>query len=191
MKSTLRAGLFAVLAAGAALPAIAQTAVAPTPTASPPVAPNRPKFICTSGAPTELDFWIGDWKVTRHGTDQQFGINHFTKVNGGCAVREEFKAKSPNGSDYLGSSLSFYDPVDLQWHQFYVDNGGRRSVYAGTMQGNDWVMIAPSFLPARGAFLQRMIVRRNPDGSVEQLGAISIDNGKTWRDIFDLDYTKL
>lgn len=184
MISMLRAGLIGFLVAGSALPVFAQNA-------NPPLFPNRPPFDCTKGGPTELDFWIGEWKVTRHGGVEVFGINHFTKEIGGCAIHEVFNAKTPNGKDYLGTSLSFYDPADQQWHQFYVDSNGRRSVYAGTMQGNDWVMIAPSLSPTRGPFLQRMIVRRNPNGSVEQLGAVSTDNGKTWREIFDLDYSKL
>ena len=158
---------------------------------SPLQSPARSKPDCTAGQAAELDFWIGNWRVRRHSDGSDFGINHFQKAIGGCAILETFQAKSPKGVDYLGTSLSFYDGGDRQWHQFYVDNNGRRSVYAGTMQGNDWVMIAPSVAPGRGSFLQRMIVRRNADGSVRQLGAISTDQGAEWKPIFDLDYTKL
>jgi hypothetical protein len=163
-------------------------------TAASPLAPSgnpRPKLDCTKDPATQLDFWIGDWKVTRHSDGAMFGINHFRKQIDGCAILEDFKAKFPDGSDYLGTSLSYYDPSVQQWHQFYVDNRGRRSVYAGNMQGGDWVMIAPMVRPGYVPFLMRMIVRRNPDGSVKQLGAISIDDGKTWKPTFDLDYTRL
>ena len=132
------------------------------------IQPNErlPKPDCTTGASTELDFWIGNWKVTRHADGAQFGVNHFTKEIGSCALRENFQAKLPDGSDYLGTSLSYYDQIDRQWHQFYVDNGGRRSVYAGNMKNGDWVMIAPNIWPGRGSYLRRMTVRHNPDGSV-------------------------
>lgn len=152
--------------------------------------PPQPTLDCTKGRATEIDWWLGEWTVTRHADGKPAGTNRFTKEIGGCAIREEFRAKKADGTYYEGTSLSYLDPIEGQWYQFYVDNGGRRSVYNGAMRGDDWYMVAPAFLPGRGPFLMRMVVRRNPDGSVRQMGGVSTDHGATWLDTYDLDYRK-
>ena len=58
----------------------------------------------------QFDFWLGDWDV-RDATGKLVGRNRITRVQGGCALEEQW---SGNGG-VTGSSLNAYDAERNRW----------------------------------------------------------------------------
>ena len=141
---------------------------------------------CAGAAHHQLDFWIGEWTVTDTAKGYKVGTSRIEPVMNGCGIRESYDAPAAPGGAYAGTSYSAYDRNDGKWHQFYVDVNGNATWYSGRMQGADLVFGAPG----KSGALQRMTYRPNTDGSVEQIGVISKDGGKTWEQGYDFTYRK-
>ncbi len=62
----------------------------------------------------ELDFWLGQWRVTTGG--KEVGTNRITKSLGGCAIVEEWK--DADGTE--GRSLFFHPPASSTWKQIWI-----------------------------------------------------------------------
>ncbi|MDB5692939.1 MAG: hypothetical protein JWO81_2002 [Alphaproteobacteria bacterium] len=160
------------------------TASAP-PTATAPAPPQqRPN--CSAPEYRQLDFWAGEWKVFDTAKGYRVGTSRIERIEGLCAIRESYDAPGAPGGPYSGTSYSGYDRKDGKWHQMYVDGDGSVSWYSGGLEGADMVLDAP----ARGGALQRMTYRPHADGSVQQIGLVSADGGKTWAPGYDLTYRK-
>lgn len=158
--------------------ALAQTAAVPAP---PPPRPD-----CSAAPYRQLDFWAGDWQVFDTARGSRVGTSRIEPILNGCAIKESFDAPAAPGGAYAGTSYSGYDRKDGKWHQLYVDVNGSVSWYGGSLQGADLVMEAA----ARGGALQRMTYRPHPDGSVQQIGVLSTDGGKSWAPGYDYTYRR-
>ncbi len=106
---------------------------------------DTPPQPCAVPENRQLDFWVGEWDLTFDAGDGQIGTayNRITHDEfGDCAVVERFRQPggAADGGDYLGSSLSMYDPQTGQWRQMWVDNGGSSFVLSGgPVQGEDHI----------------------------------------------------
>ena len=74
---------------------------------------------------------------------------------------------------------------DKVWRQFYTDNAGTAATLTGGFAGGAMVLISRV-----GPVTNRMTVKPNPDGSVNQRGEFSTDDGKTWKPGYDFTYRK-
>jgi hypothetical protein len=142
---------------------------------------------CESAERRAFDFWVGDWVV--HRPDGQLaGHNRITRIEGGCALREEWR--SANGS-YTGSSYNAFNPATDKWHQTWVDNQGGVLQLSGGLDGEDMVLTsAGQDNPDQDAKLDRIRWTPLPDGRVRQLWEKSDNGGADWRTVFDGYYSR-
>lgn len=105
----MRAVAIAVAAIGIAFPAFAADTPAPRPS-------------CDVKEAHQLDFWLGDWKVTWAGGE---GHTHVARALSGCVIEETFREERHDGAFASeGRSWSVYDVPNLMWRQTGVGNRG-------------------------------------------------------------------
>ena len=155
-------------------------AVAATANPAPAAAP------CAGAEHHQLDFWVGDWNVFQVSDGTQVGTSRIERVMAGCGIGEHYEAPNVQGVAYSGTSYSGYDRKDGQWHQMYVDTNGNVAWYSGRLEGANMVLHATG----KSGALQTMEYRPHPDGSVEQIGTVSADGGKSWQPAYDYIYRK-
>lgn len=177
---TLLVSLFALSFAPAAL---AQTT--PAPTAAPAAPPARPD--CSAAEHHQLDYWVGEWRVFRQSDGVEVASSSIQSVMNGCGISENYQAPGAPGGAYAGVSYSAYDRKDGKWHQFYVDVNGAAAWFTGGLEGGNIVLNAAGAQPGSR---QRMTYRRNPDGTVNQIGEFTTDDGKTWTVGYDYHYRR-
>jgi hypothetical protein len=134
----------------------------------------------------QMDFWVGEWRVFEASDNSPVGSSKIEIVMEQCGIKESFDAPQAGASDYIGTSYSGYDRKDGKWHQMYIDNSGSVGLYTGGPDGNDMTFTCP----AKGGATQKMIYRRQADGSVRQIGTLSTDGEKTWQAGYDYVYRK-
>jgi hypothetical protein len=158
------------------------TAAAPALAAAPAAKP------CTTTAHRQFDFWVGYWEVYAKADAAKKIIAHSKIENlyDGCAIRENWMPLGRAG----GGSLNTYDPAKKSWHQFWADAANSAANFDGGWNGK--AMMLTGLWPQAGhpKQLTRMSYTPLSDGSVEQLGVTSDDNGKSWQPSFDFIYRK-
>lgn len=139
---------------------------------------------CADAAYRQFDYWLGDWNVaTMDG--KLVGRDRVQKVYGGCVVQEHWT--SVDGG--TGGSYSIYDFTRKVWHQTWVDSTGTLLVLEGGLKDGHMVLTGDNTLPGGRRAMNRM--SWTPiDGKLRQLWEVSEDNGKTWKTVFDVYYTK-
>jgi hypothetical protein len=168
-------GLLILILAAAALVHDAPSVAAPAPT--PP---------CAAAQYRQLDFWVGAWDVFDTAAGGRVGTSRIERIMNGCAIGERYDAPLAPGGAYAGASYSGYDRKDGKWHQLYVDVNGNVTWFSGGLEGSDLVMVAPG----RGGTLQRMAYIPHADGSVQQVGTVSADGGRSWSAGYDYTYRR-
>ena len=141
---------------------------------------------CGSPEYRQLDFWVGEWRVFQASDNSPVGSSKIEIVMEQCGIKESFDAPQAGAADYVGTSYSSYDRKDGKWHQMYIDNSGSVGLYTGGPDGNDMTFTCP----AKAGATQKMIYRRQADGSVRQIGTLSTDGGKTWQAGYDYVYRR-
>ncbi len=134
----------------------------------------------------QLDFWVGEWRVFQASDNSPVGSSKIEIVMEQCGIKESFDAPQAGAADYVGTSYSSYDRKDGKWHQMYIDNSGSVGLYTGGPDANDMTFTCP----AKAGATQKMIYRRQADGSVRQIGTLSTDGGKTWQAGYDYVYRR-
>jgi hypothetical protein len=132
---------------------------------------------------------VGEWDVFVGA--QKVGENRIAKVEGGCAITEDWR---PAGGG-SGRSLFYVGPDDLMWRQVWVTAGAlapggvkeKREVDADGAAVRFQGIISDT---ARRSWLDRTTLTPNADGSVRQHIEISTDSGSTWRTTFDAVYRR-
>ena len=142
---------------------------------------------------TEFDFWIGDWTVY----NQQNAIAGFSKISKileNCVILEEWTSATTlkNGMYYSGKSYNTYDANSGEWQQCWVDNvGGSTEFLNGKYENDALVFTTDSFKKDTINSAKRRLTFFNLEkDKVRQLGEISLDDGKTWKTEYDLEYRK-
>jgi hypothetical protein len=148
--------------------------------------PRNLGLACARADHRQLDFWIGQWRVFDTAKGFRVGTSRIERIMGGCAIKESYEAAQAPGGPYAGTSYSAFDRKDGKWHQLYVDVNGNVTWFTGAREDRDMVLVAT----VKGGALQRMTYRPRKDGSVEQIGVISTDGGKTWQPGYDLTYRR-
>lgn len=168
------------LAAAAFLAGAAHAQTAPAPAAPP--APAG----CTAPEQRQLDFWVGEWRVFQKSDGLEIASSSITRIANGCGINEHYSSPKAPGGPYEGLSYSAFNARDGKWHQFYVDSNGNATWFTGQMEGAELALYAPG----RNGAQQRMSYTANTDGSVEQVGVVSTDGGKTWQPGYDYVYRR-
>jgi hypothetical protein len=137
---------------------------------------------CTSDAHRAFDFWLGRWSMTSGG--QNVGTNTITAEPGGCAIFENYVSPTPISP---GRSVSFYRSDTKRWYQTYID-AGANMIALGTTSFSDHSMIMES--PPQGTAWARTTWTVNTDGSVRQLGELTLNNGQSFSVRYDILYRK-
>ena len=161
--------------------------LAATPQTTPPPAP--PKVDCADADHRAFDFWVGDWDV--YAGPIKVAHSRIEKIVG-CAISETYdQSLGPAGKpvDYHGRSISSYVPAGSSgaggWRQFYTDSSGAAATLTGGIVDGAMVLLSTN-----GTVTNRMTVKPNPDGTVNQRGEFSTDDGKTWQPAYDFTYRK-
>ncbi|HEX2593214.1 MAG TPA: hypothetical protein VHL34_17060 [Rhizomicrobium sp.] len=155
--------------------------------AAPALAAAPPPKACTAAQNRQLDFWVGKWDVyAKAAPDKLVAHSLIESKWDGCAVRENWMPLTNAG----GGSISSYDPITKNWRQFWADAQGGSALFNGGFDGKSMVLTGVWPQPGHPKQMTRMSYTRLADGSVEQLGVTSDDNGKTWQPSFDFIYRK-
>ncbi len=135
----------------------------------------------------QFDFWVGKWAVfSKANPAQHVADSLIEKKYAGCAIRENWMPM--NNQD--GGSLSTYVPGKKAWRQFWIDSSGSAVDFTGGWNGKTMVLTGVWPTPTNAKQITRMTYTPLGDGSVEQAGVTSDDNGKTWKPSFDFIYRR-
>ena len=158
---------------------------AQSPASTPPPAPPPG---CTSAESRQLDFWVGHWSVSPKASPQRkVATSLIEKLYSGCAIRENWMPLQGGP----GGSFSSYLPDKKAWQQLWVDSSGSWVTFTGGWDGHAMVLEGVWPMPGHPQQQTRMSYRLLPDGTVEQSGVTSDDEGKTWQPGFDLIYSRI
>jgi hypothetical protein len=146
-----------------------------------PASPQQPS--CSADVHRAFDFWLGEWEV-RTADGVLVGHNQISRLAGACGITESWNGRG--GS--VGKSVNMFDPADGQWHQLWVDNGGRVLRLAGAAEDGSMRMTGRGNDTSR---LHEVTWNRLGDGRVEQVWRISSDEGESWSTAFEGYYTRL
>jgi hypothetical protein len=143
---------------------------------------------CISPESRQLDFWVGHWSVSPKGAPQRkVATSLIEKLYSGCAIRENWMPL--HGGE--GGSFSSWLPDKHAWQQLWVDSSGSWVNFNGGWNGHAMVLEGVWPQPGHPQQKTRMSYSLLPDGTVEQSGVTSDDNGKTWQPGFDFIYTRI
>ena len=166
--------LLSTLIPGASLRALAQE-------------PDHPS-LCDSPRHHELDFWIGEWNLTRieaDGTQETGEHNVVEKSFSGCGIRESYTA--PGG--FSGGSVSAYDKGHDEWRQFYADSSGAAADFHGGWK-DDHIELMAHLIGKQGKpFTMRLTMTPRPDGSIRFFYETSADE-TNWKRNTELIYRR-
>lgn len=141
----------------------------------------------TEPAFRQFDFWLGEWAVTDRSDGSYAGENRVTKIEGDCAVREEWTG-SEGGT---GTSLNYYNPVTGKWRQIWVASGNYSLEIEGGLRDGSMVMEGEIYyyrMDAKYSF--RGTWTPEKDGSVRQHFEQFDEESGEWRDWFDGRYVR-
>ena len=146
---------------------------------------QKPGAACDAPVRHQFDFWLGEWDV-RDAAGKLVGRNRITRVEGGCALQEQW---SGNGG-VTGTSLNVFDVERNRWHQTWVDNtGGLLLLDGACVDGRMVLRGQAAAAPSAPTHQQRIAWQELPDGRVRQLWESSAD-GSAWSIVFDGYYTR-
>ena len=130
----------------------------------------------------QFDFWLGEWKVT-WGEDGK-GTNNIERILNGKIIQENFIAP-----DLHGMSVSSHDPERGLWCQTWVDSNGSYLEFTGKFEEDRMILTRNAIVRGK-ACKQRMVWHDIRAGKLEWNWERSDDNGKTWRVLWQIHYTR-
>ena len=142
---------------------------------------------CATKESRQFDFWVGTWDVHPKATPQKkVATSVIENLYHGCAIRENWMPLI----DHPGGSINAWSPQKKVWRQFWADSDGGSVLFEGGWNGKAMVLTGVWPQPGDPTQMTRMTYAPLADGSVEQSGVTSDDNGKTWQPSFDLIYVR-
>jgi hypothetical protein len=141
---------------------------------------------CESAPYKALDFWLGTWQV--RAPDGRFlGTDSVTKILGDCVVYERWHGASGG----TGQSWNTFDRRAAIWRATWVNDAGVVILANGRgAEGRMEMRVATSSSPpVKEKHLERWIWLRYPArDSLRVVFELSIDDGKTWKNLYDGRY---
>lgn len=152
---------------------------------------------CSDPAFTQMDFWVGNWdgRSMVPDTSQESGWkiakvqNTVNKILDGCVVEENFDgSRLPTGA-FNGKSYSTYSKPEGIWHQTWVDNQGGYFPFYGIFE-EDKKIFRREFVRNGNKFFTQMAFYNIEEDSFTWDWVRSSDEGKTWKLIWRIEYTR-
>jgi len=141
-----------------------------------PAAPGA----CTAPGYREFDFWLGEWEVFDSRTSVQEATATISAVEGGCALREEYRGMKGGG----GESLTMYDPLSNRWRQSWISSRGQIVLIEGRKAGDAIELSGAEYGTAAGRLIRGTWTP--VPGGVREIAERSSDGGKSWTPWFDI-----
>lgn len=133
----------------------------------------------------QLDFWLGNWTVSR-ADGQPTGSSNVSLFLDKCMILERWEGKM----DHKGETIFAYSFEDQSWHGMFADNEGRVHVFEGKVKDGKAEFEGPSRGPNGEPILNRVrLIRESPD-KLEQTWEKSADGGKTWTAVYQGEYSR-
>jgi hypothetical protein len=167
---------FAIAAALIAAPAIASEA---------PPAPAAPPS-CDSAEHRQMDFWLGEWKLTWPGGT---GINRITRDFKNCVITENFEAQTGAPPLLKGMSVSSYQPLNKMWRQTWVDDQNGYYHLSGGPKA-DGTFVLQTIRMGREPKMTRMVFENIKRDSFTWRWQSSEDGG-VWTDTWVIQYARM
>ncbi len=147
-----------------------------------------PKPACDAAEYRQFDFWVGRWDVyPKKAPQKKVAESLIENLSTGCTIRENWMPLVGGGN---GGSFSAYRADDGVWRQLWTDSSGAWVQFAGKWNGKAMVLEGVWPQPGHPTQRTRMTYTPQPDGSVEQAGESSDDEGKSWQPSFDFIYRR-
>lgn len=135
---------------------------------------------CSDKAYYQFDFWVGNWEVFNT-QGKQIGENLIKSMPNACAIQENWKSSNGNS---LGTSYSYYDISDKKWHQLWIDNKGYVLETSGNYANGEMVLISELVQNKNKPYYNKIIWKKNKDGSVTQTWQYLSPNHKLIKEAF-------
>ena len=146
---------------------------------------------CDDAAHHQFDFWLGEWLVFDATTSKLVAFDRIESQLNGCAIVQHLtwltdQFRRPE-LGYRVSGMSVNVEHDGHWTTLWVDNtyGGGLLVEGGMQEDGSIVLTTPT---PRGGKYTRGVWKRNPDGTVRNVGYLSDDGKTNWKQYFDFLY---
>ena len=134
----------------------------------------------------KFDFWVGEWDVFVN--NKKTADSKITKATGGCAVHEDYVVLT---GLYAGQSISYYDPVEKRWEQYWVGSAGDKSEYYETENYTEDMQFIWKRKNAGGKEIwTKMSYIAQDQNTVIQTLVTSTDNGISWNPGFSGTYKR-
>lgn len=136
----------------------------------------------------QFDFWLGEWEAFGI-KGKKAGDSKISLLLDSCIIFEEWTSSQ---AGYAGKSYNTYNPSTGKWQQYWVDNkGGITEYFNGRFENNTMILETSNIRQPDGTYkIMRMTFSQPAAGKVRQFGQSSVDEGKTWKTDFDLEYRK-
>jgi hypothetical protein len=162
-----------------AVPALASEAPAPPTPASPPS--------CDSAEHRQMDFWLGEWRLTWQGGT---GTNRITRDFKNCVIVENFSESPANKPPHLrGMSVSSYQPLNRMWRQTWVDDQNGYYHLSGGAKP-DGTFVLQTVRMGREPKMTRMVFEKITRDSLTWRWQESED-GAEWTDRWVIQYRRV
>jgi hypothetical protein len=140
-----------------------------------------------SSATRELDYWLGDWKVTMPGNQGSGTTSKVTLALDKCVIVESWN----DGKGHVGENRFAYNYEHKTWGGLFVDNNGHVHVFTdGKVATGTAEFHGPVRSPNGDTTLHRIRITRRGPNQVEQLWEKSVDDGATWSTVFRGEYIR-
>jgi len=136
----------------------------------------------------QFDFWIGDWEAFGPG-GKKAGDSKIQLILDSCVILENWTSTAMG---YAGKSFNTFNPATGRWQQTWVDNAGTIVYYSeGDFKDGKMILATKNEKQFDGTIkILRMTYTKLGEDKVRQFGESSLDNGKTWKTDFDLEYRR-
>jgi hypothetical protein len=150
---------------------------------------------CSSPEAAQFDFWLGEWELAsrmRTGPgeeDWQEGTasNRIEKTLDGCVILENFDGRP--ATELIGMSVSTWNSRLGKWQQTWVDNQGGYLDFVGRFKDGRMVLSRETVRDGK-KILQRMVFDNITENSLDWAWQSSEDEGKSWKLLWHLHYTR-
>lgn len=135
-----------------------------------------------------FDFWIGEWEAFNP-AGKKAGDSKIELILDSCVILENWTSTTQG---YAGKSMNTFNVQTGMWQQTWIDNKGGMTEYVRSKWEKDkMILTTRNEKQKEGTYkMMRMTFTKLNDNKVRQFGESSLDEGKTWKTDFDLEYRR-
>ena len=136
-----------------------------------------------------FDFWVGNWEVgwiNPNGSETR-GTNQITRTLNKKVIQENFSDPSTN---FEGTSISVYSPINKKWHQAWADSDGTYYNFEGDIVNGEPVFKTKMFERNGGKIIRRMVFKDIQQNSFIWIWEGTKNNGISWNELWRINYTR-